>query len=188
MKPTFKDIQVREFKHSDIELILEYRQKTPVEFWRSIGVNHLNMLSTEQFKQKYEGILNNDQNLDRFLLCIITYKNNPIGMHSISHHIAEKEGIMHAHIWLPELRGRGFGVFSYPKAMQFFMNNLNLNKIVFKTPKINISANRIKEKLGIKCLGEVLFDHAILIKPLESFLYEVDKKDLDCILQRLKKE
>ncbi len=186
MKPRFEDIQVREYKHSDIDLIIEHRRRTPVEFWRSIGIDHLKMISEDQFKQKYECILNNNQNLDRYLLCIITYKNNPIGMHSISHHIVEKEGIMHAHIWLPELRGQGIGVYSYPKAMQFFMKNLNLTKIIFKTPKMNLAANRIKEKLGIKSLGLTTFDHPNLIQPLESFLYEVEEKSIATILQRLK--
>lgn len=82
------------------------------------------------------------------------------------------------------MRGQGIGVFSYLKACDYFIKNLSLQKIIFQTPKINIPALRIKEKIGIPWLGDVIFDASVLIKPLDSNLYEVDRASLNILLNR----
>ena len=64
------------------------------------------------------------------------------------------------------------------------MRKLNLKKIIFKTPIINIGANKVKEKLGIPKIGETLFESPILFAPLEANLYELDRE----MLKKLKEK
>lgn len=84
----------------------------------------------------------------------------------------------------PDYRSKGIGYYSYPLSMDFFMKKMNFNKIIFKTPKINIAANKIKTKLNIPCLGDTIFDATVLIKPMEANLYEVDRELLDKLLSQ----
>lgn len=116
---------------------------------------------------------------------MITYNDKAIGIHGVTHVIDGESAIMHAHIWYPEYRQKGIAYFSYPLAMDFFMIKLDLKKIIFKTPKINIGANKVKQKLQIPYLGDTVFDGPVLLKPLAANLYEVDRVLLKQLLKKI---
>ena len=105
-------------------------------------------------------------------------------MHTLTDLVENENAVFHAHIWDEENRKLGIGFYSYLKAADFCMVKLNLKKIIFKTPKISSGANRIKEKLGIPCLGETLFESPVQFTPLEANLYELDRDLLNKLKDR----
>ncbi len=87
---------------------------------------------------------------------VITYEGVAIGFHTINPLIEGDHGVFHAHIWDRDRRGHGVALSSYPQACGVFMERFNLKRILFKTPMQNRGAIRVKEKLGIRVVGEEL--------------------------------
>ncbi len=177
------DISVRNFAFEDIAPTVSYMTENSSEYWLERGVDLAKMKPKKEFLEHYRAKLESLGDIPSN--CTIAYKGQAIGLHSLSHVAQYDHAIMHAHIWSAELRNKGVGYYSYPLAMDFFMKKFNFKKIVFKTPKINIAANKIKEKLQIPCLGDTVFEAEVLIKPLEANLYEVDRTLLDQLLTRI---
>jgi RimJ/RimL family protein N-acetyltransferase len=110
---------------------------------------------------------------------VITYDGQPIGMHSINPLVEGDHGIFHAHIWDPKFRRRGLAMHSYPKACRVFVDRFNLKKIVFKTPVGNFGAIRVKEKLGIRELGEEVISFSIVKDGTLARVFELTRAEVE---------
>ena len=179
------DIGIRNFNHEDIAPTVSYWTENSSEYWLKRGVDLAKVKPKEEFLAHYTEKLESSGDIPSH--CTIAFKGQAIGLHALTHIAQYDHAIMHAHIWSDEHRNKGVGYYSYPLAMDFFMKKFNFNKIIFKTPKINIAANKIKEKLQIPCLGDTILEASVLIKPLEANLYEVDRNLLDQLLARIQK-
>ena len=60
------------------------------------------------------------------------------------------------------MRRKGIAMITYPKAGRIFMERFDLKRILFKTPLQNIGAIRVKEKLGIRWIGEEAVSFGII--------------------------
>jgi RimJ/RimL family protein N-acetyltransferase len=175
------DIDIRDFTRQEIEPLAKYWTGSSEEFWRARGIDKSKLQSKESFTAAYEKTF--AEKGDVRSISVILLQGAAIGVHTLTDIIESESAVFHAHIWDEKHRGRGIGVFSYLKAADFFMKKLNLKKIIYKTLKINKSANRIKEKIGIPCLGETILESPLFTGPLEAKLYEVDQ----ILLAELKK-
>jgi RimJ/RimL family protein N-acetyltransferase len=176
------DIVIRNFQPEDIVPLVDYWTGNSEEFWRVRGIDTSKIKPRSEFIALYEKAFQERGDLKNF--ATIVFRGIAIGVHGIAEVVENESGVFHAHIWNDAHRGQGIGIFSYLKAADFFMKKFALKKIIFKTPKINISANRVKQKIGIPCLGDTIFESPILIKPLEANLYELD----ETLLTQLKRK
>ena len=175
-----EDILIRAFQKEDIEPLVGYWTGNSEEFWRIRGIDKLKLKSRSDFISVYEKAFRETGEVQG--LATILYRGQSIGIHSLTDIIEHESAVFHAHIWSEVHRGLGIGVFSYLKAADFFIEKLKLKKIIFKTPKLNLAANRVKEKIGITCIGDTVFESPVLIAPLSANLYELDK----VLLEKLK--
>lgn len=169
---TGTDVSVRAFLRDDIAPLIEYWTGNSEEFWRRLGVDKAKLRSRDEFNEAYEKSFRETGGVP--YLATILLRGRPVGCHTLTHLVPHESAVFHAHIWREEDRRRGIAVYSYLKGAEFFINTLGLKKIIFKTPKLNHGANRVKEKIGIPILGDTIFDGPILISPLPANLYELD--------------
>lgn len=177
---TSVDVSVRAFAREDILPLVDYWTKNSEEFWRQRGVDKGKLKPREEFIASYEKSFAENGGIPT-LVTILLYQQ-AIGIHGVSHVVENESGVFHAHIWRDEDRHKGVGIYSYLKAAEHFFNAFNLQKIIFKTPKINRGPNRLKEKIGIPAIGDTVFDAPIMISPTPATLYELDRE----LLQKLK--
>lgn len=183
LKAKSEDITIRNFLQEDISPLVNYWTKNSAEFWRVRGIDKAKLYSEQEFTDYYESTLRNDGDVKT--VAVILYNGTAVGVHTLTDLIENESAVFHAHLWDEKYRTIGIGFYSYIKAAEFFMNKLRLNKIIFKTPKINIGANRVKEKLEIPCLGETVFESPVLIAPMQANLYELDRELLLKIKSRM---
>lgn len=176
-------ITVRNALPTDFEIIANYWTGNSEEYWKALGVDRSKISTKEEFLNRFAKTYSEVHDLP--MVCIICDDGVPVGLHSVTHPIEYESAVMHAHIFSSTNRKKGISYYSYPQAIDLFIKKLNLKKIVFKTPKINIGANKAKLKLGIHCLGETVFDAPILFKPLEANLYEVDCQFVAQLLKKI---
>ena len=174
-----EDVTIRNFLQEDITPLVNYWTKNSAEFWKARGLDKSKLMSESEFTDFYLNAFRKYGDVKT--VAVILYKNKAIGVHTLTDFIENESAIFHAHIWNEEHRKIGIGNYSYIKAADFFMKKLNLKKIIFKSPKINLGANRIKEKLGIPCLGDTVFESPVLFAPIQANLYELDIELLEKI-------
>ncbi|MCP3670231.1 MAG: GNAT family N-acetyltransferase [Gammaproteobacteria bacterium] len=174
------DIKIDSFRLEDVEPFVKYWHDTSIAFWEERGVSPNITLNrkdhSERLKEKASEGTDN--------MCSVIFKSQRIGVHTLTHR-DRHSAIMHAHFWNTEFRGLGIGPISYVKALDWFLANADLEKIIFKTPKKNIAPNRVKEKLDIPILKEVMFEGPFLKYPVPANLSEVSKKDLPALYLKL---
>jgi len=165
---------------TDIESIVNYWHHSPPGFLEGMGVDPQKISSPEDMRVHLQGQVDdfekNGSKVGRLL--IIEYLNGAIGCHNLNEIAVGDSALFHAHIWDYKMRGQGLGSYTYPRACRIYMDRFNLKKIRFISPTLNKGINQIKEKLRLKCLGEVEMTAPILIKGTRGYIYELTKEHL----------
>jgi RimJ/RimL family protein N-acetyltransferase len=177
------EVTMRDINFEDLDPLATYWCESTEEFWAERGVDIAKFGSKLNFIQTQTQSL--QENGDLVRVAVIEYRGQAIGVHTLTELILGESAVFHAHIWHAEFRGLGIGVISYVKALDFFMRKLKLKKIIFKTPLINLGALRIKKKLGLEPLANVVFFSPLLFCPLQARLYEVDQQLVSQLLAKI---
>lgn len=162
MNPQF--ILLRDLSEEDIPLVLNYWFRSPTGFIESIGVDIAKLPQEVEMEKTLTELCRENKKLPSSKLhaLAIVYENQAIGVHTIHPLVENDFGIFHAHIWKPELRRQGLALVTYPKACLTFIRRFGLKRILFKTPIQNTGAIRVKEKLGIRYIGEEVIGFSII--------------------------
>lgn len=180
---TVDQITIRNFQPDDFVALVDYWTNKSAEYWASLGVDKSKMKSRDQFldffNQTYKKLG------DVPTVSVIEFCGKAIGVHTLTELKEGVSAVMHSHIFEPEFQRKGIAYFSYPKAINYFFHKFKLQKILFKTPKLNVGANKVKQKLGIPYLGDTTFESPISLGVIPANLYEVDKDLAEKLLQKI---
>lgn len=166
-------VSVRDLTEADIPPLLNYWFRSPPGFIEAMGVDPGKLPSEEEMRGNIAMRIR--EQVGNAL--IIQHGSDAIGMHTINPPHEGDFGIFHAHIWIPEFRGRGVGLICYPLACRKFIERFNLKRILFKTPVQNTSAIRVKEKLGIRCIGEETVGFGIIREGTRAKVFELMREE-----------
>lgn len=174
-------VAVRDFSEEDIGQLIDYWYRSPPGFIEAMGIDPDKLLPEHEFKKWMidECRANSLLTASKSRSLTITYKNNAIGGHTLSPVEEGDYGVFHAHIWKPEMRGKGIARITYPIACQIFMERFDLKRILFKTPIQNIAAIRVKEQLGIRCIGEEIVGFGIIRDGTRARVFELTRSEAE---------
>lgn len=181
-----KLISVRDLTEADVPFVSQYWYHSPPGFIESLGVDLAKMGSEVDWVRGITQRIRSNSSLpvSKFSGLAILYDGKPIGIHSMNMIEEGDSGVFHAHIISPEFRRRGIGMFSYPLACKLFIERFGLKRVLFKTPAQNAGAIRVKEKLGIRCIGEEVVGFGIVRDGTLAKVFELTAPELDFILKR----
>jgi RimJ/RimL family protein N-acetyltransferase len=174
-------LSIRDLSESDIPLVLDYWFRSPPGFIESLGVDFKKMPQEQEMALNLIEKCRTNAKLpvSKLNALIITYQDQPIGMHTLFPLTEGDFGIFHAHIWKPEMRKRGLARYTYPRACLEFMNRFNLKRILFKTPVQNSGAIKVKEKLGIRAIGNEVIGFGIIKDGTVATVYELTRDEAE---------
>ncbi|MEC4090168.1 GNAT family protein [Pseudoalteromonas rubra] len=173
MQDLWKSVRVRAFQESDIDQHIAYWHNPENTFLEDLGVERQRLIPAHKMREQLQYVLNKMPQACSLLT--IEYQGQAIGVHELTDIVEQESGVMHASIWTSEFRGLGIGKVSYVKAMQWYFEHLPLQRILFKTPKNNRAANKLKQTLKIKQVGECTYELPIFGRPIEAHLYEMTR-------------
>jgi RimJ/RimL family protein N-acetyltransferase len=179
IKASISQVALRDLRESDIPLILGYWYHSPPGYIASMGVDVSKMPSEDEMRKSLRNKVKTNRRLlhSKLNALVILVNREPIGFHTLTSIKEGDSGIFHAHIWKKELRGQGIGLQSYPEACRLFMERFDLQRIHFRTPAQNVGAIRVKEKLGIRCVGEETLDFDIIKKGTLGRIFELTRQE-----------
>jgi len=171
-------VAVRDLTLSDLPFILGYWFRSPPGFIEAMGVDPVKMPKESEMRAALEDKVRQTPPAKLNAL-VIAYDNKPVGFHTLHPLVEGDHAIFHAHIWDADFRRRGLGQHSYAKACRIFMDRFSLNRIIFKTPKQNTGAIRVKEKLGIRCIGEERIGFGIIRENTPAKVFELTRAEVE---------
>lgn len=169
------DVTVRFFEELDLDDFCDYWFRSPPSFWETRPILLSSFGTEEETRQRM--LTRIAENATSRPLTVL-YKGERVGVHGGTHFVENESLIMHAHFFFQKFRGQGIGTISYVKAMEKFLKELNLKKIIFKTPIQTAAPLRIKEKLGLKALREEVLDWPQLRPGTRALVFEVTPADM----------
>jgi hypothetical protein len=174
-------VSVRDLSVDDVPSIANFWFQSPHGFVERMGVDPSKLPSEEDMRRSL--IEKCEANLllpkSKLNALVVLYKDEPIGFHTLFPFTEGESGMFHAHIWNINRRGRGIAQHSYIRAARVFMERFALKKILYKTPIQNIGAIRVKEKLGIRCIGEELIGFGIIKEGTQAKVFELTREELE---------
>jgi RimJ/RimL family protein N-acetyltransferase len=175
-----KLITLRDLQPSDVKYILDYWYRSPPGFVEARGVDLAKLPLEVDMRKSLEDRITANQSLSisKMVALVFTYGGEAIGFHTMFPLTEGDSGVFHAHIWKPEMRGRGIGMHTYPRACRIYFDRFQLKRILFKTPVQNTSAIRVKEKLGIRTIGEELIGFGIVKDGTRARVFELMPDEL----------
>jgi RimJ/RimL family protein N-acetyltransferase len=174
-----RSVSVRDLSEADIRFVLDYWFRSPPGFIESLGADPTKLPAEAQFADSLRQRVRMNAELDRSTLAslAILHEGQFVGFHNLSPLVEGDFGVFHAHISRPEFRRRGLAECSYPQACRVFLQRFDLKRILFKTPAQNVGAIRVKEKLGIRFIGEELVDFGVIRPGTLAKVYELTREE-----------
>ncbi len=120
-------VEVRNFCEQDVEGLGTYWYQSPSGYIESLGIDPGKLLPEKDFQTWLieECRANSQLEASKSHLLTITYNGSATGNHALSPLFEGDYGVFHAHIWNPEMRGKGIARVTYPRACLIFMDRLN---------------------------------------------------------------
>lgn len=174
-------ISIRDLSEEDIPLVLNYWFRSPPGFIESMGVDLAKLPDEEEMEKtlRERARAHATSSPSKLNVLMILHDGQPIGCHTLNPIQEGDHGVFHAHIFRADMRGRGVGMHSYPKACRVFMDRFDLPRILFKTPKQNVGAIRVKEKLGIRRIGEEAVSLGVIKDGTLAVVFELKREELE---------
>jgi RimJ/RimL family protein N-acetyltransferase len=174
-----RSVSVRDLSEADIPFVLDYWFRSPPGFIESLGADLAKLPDEAQFADSLRQRVRRNEALasSKLSSLAILHDGQFIGFHNLNPLVEGDFGVFHAHISRPEFRRRGVAECSYPQACRLFLQRFDLKRILFKTPVQNVGALRVKEKLGIRCIGEELVDFGVIRAGTLARVYELTREE-----------
>jgi RimJ/RimL family protein N-acetyltransferase len=174
-----RSVSVRDLSDADISFVLDYWFRSPPGFIESLGADPTKLPAEVQFADSLRQRVRVNEALagSKLSSLAIVCGGQFVGFHNLSPLVEGDFGVFHAHISQPAFRRRGVAECSYPLACRVFLQRFDLKRILFKTPVQNVGAIRVKEKLGIRFIGEEFVDFGIIRPGTLARVYELTREE-----------
>lgn len=180
---TVATVTVRDLAANDVPRVLDYWFRSPPGAVAAMGADPHKMPTEEALASSLRQKLDDEavrrsaglpSQLNALVVCV---DGVGVGFHTINPLVPGKDGVFHAHVWDRGLRGRGIGRQSYPLACRVFVERFDLQRVLFKTPVQNVAAIRVKERLGIRCLGDEVIGFGLIKDGTRARVFELTRDE-----------
>lgn len=149
-------MSVRELKLSDIVHIVNYFVDADAAFLKGMGALKEKMPQKNEWIKLLQVDYEKPYSEKTFYYVIWMANGKPIGHTNINKIKYGEEAYMHLHLWRPEHRQRGQGLFFLKKSIPYFFKNFQLKNLYCEPYALNPAPNKTLPKLGFKFIKEYI--------------------------------
>jgi RimJ/RimL family protein N-acetyltransferase len=145
-------LTVREMTGSEVDIIIDYFQKSTPEHLEILGVDPTRLPNPESWRERLrrECALPIDQRT--MVLVLWLSDDRPIGFSTSDKIQYGEQANMHLHIIDPERRNRGTGAECVRRSADIYFQRLKLRRLFCEPNAFNVAPNRTLQKAGFKYL------------------------------------
>jgi hypothetical protein len=180
-------ITLSDLTEQHIPFIADYWFNSPPGFIEAMGVDLLKLPEEPAFIKQLQSKCAENRKLPHSKLnaLVILYHEEPVGFHTLNPLVESDFAIFHAHVFKSDMRSRGLGCYTYPMASKIFIERFGLKRLLYKTPQQNTSSIRVKDKLGIRFIGEEIVEFGILKAGTRARVYELTRDEADLLMRQI---
>jgi RimJ/RimL family protein N-acetyltransferase len=145
-------LAVREMTASEVNVIIDYFQKSTPEHLELLGVDPSRLPNPESWRERLrrESALPIDQ---RALMLVIWLSDDrPIGFSTSDKITYGEQANMHLHVVDPERRKQGVGTQCVRRSADIYFDRLRLKRLFCEPNAFNVAPNRTLQSAGFKYL------------------------------------
>jgi RimJ/RimL family protein N-acetyltransferase len=147
-------ISVREMVLTDIEMIVDYFVNADSNFLKGMGADIDKLPEKQEWINKLELEYKKPFNKKEFYYIIWMVNNIPIGHSNVNNIKYGQSATMHIHLWTDIYRKHGLGFGFLKLTIPYYIENLNLKKIVCEPYSRNVAPNKLLMKAGFAFIKE----------------------------------
>jgi len=143
-----KQLSVRIMTVDDVHHIVNYWQNASKEHLSKMGAMIEKMPSKENMTSFLKAQEKLPMNKKESFCTVWLMDNRPVGHCNVNTISFGEQATMHLHVWEPLKRNKGYGVQFVKKSLEYFFNDLNLQKVICEPYALNDAPNKTLEKVG----------------------------------------
>ena len=145
-------LTVREMMDSEVDLIIDYFQRSTPEHLEILGVDPSRLPPVDGWRDRLrrECTLPADQRAT--VLVIWLSDGHPVGFSTSDKIRYGEQANMHLHVTEPERRHQGIGVECVRRSVDLYFERLKLKRLFCEPNAFNVAPNRTLQKAGFKYL------------------------------------
>jgi RimJ/RimL family protein N-acetyltransferase len=145
-------LTVREMMGSEVDLIIEYFQKSAPEHLETLGVDPTRLPPVEGWRERLQRQCALPIDQRAMVLVAWLSDDRPIGFSTSDRISFGEQANMHLHVVDPERRHQGIGVECVRRSGDIYFERLKLKRLFCEPNAFNVAPNRTLQKAGFKYL------------------------------------
>jgi RimJ/RimL family protein N-acetyltransferase len=147
-------LSVRELRAGDIDPIADYWLNADPSYLEGMGVDRAKMPTREEWTAMLIEQLSTPLKEKKSYALIWEVDGKPVGHSNINKIVFGQEAYMHLHIWIPEVRKKGYGVPFIRLSLPYYFTNYELQVLYCEPYALNEAPNRTMERAGFRRVKE----------------------------------
>lgn len=143
---------IRALKSDDVEQIIEYFLTADHDFLAGMGVNPQKLPDADSWKSLLNQDLNRSLPDKQFYYLIWEFNNRPVGHSNINKIVFGQEAYMHLHLWQPQNRQTGHGIYFVSQSISKYFQTFNLQYLLCEPYALNPAPNKTLAKAGFELI------------------------------------
>ena len=145
-------LTVREMLGSEIDLIIDYFQRSTPEHLETLGVDPTRLPPVDGWRDRLRRECALPADRRTLVLVIWLSDEQPIGFSTSDKIRYGEQANMHLHVTAPERRQQGIGVECVRRSVDIYFERLKLKTLFCEPNAFNVAPNRTLQKAGFKYL------------------------------------
>jgi RimJ/RimL family protein N-acetyltransferase len=145
-------LTVREMMGSEVDVIIEYFQKSTPEHLETLGVDPTRMPPVEGWRERLQRQCTLPIDQRATVLVAWLLDDRAIGFSTSDKITFGEQANMHLHVADPERRHQGIGVECVRRSVDLYFGRLKLKRLFCEPNAFNVAPNRTLQKAGFKYL------------------------------------
>jgi RimJ/RimL family protein N-acetyltransferase len=145
-------LTIREMMGSEVDLIIEYFQKSTPEHLETLGVDPTRLPPVEGWRERLQRQCALPIDQRAMVLVAWLSDDRPIGFSTSDKISFGEQANMHLHVVDPERRHQGTGVECVRRSVDIYFERLKLKRLFCEPNAFNVAPNRTLQKAGFKYL------------------------------------
>jgi RimJ/RimL family protein N-acetyltransferase len=145
-------LMVREMMSSEVDIIIEYFQRSTPEHLETLGVDPTRLPPVEGWRERLQRQCALPIDQRAMVLVAWLSDDRPIGFSTSDKISFGEQANMHLHVVDPERRHRGIGVECVRRSVDIYFERLKLKRLFCEPNAFNVAPNRTLQKAGFKYL------------------------------------
>lgn len=173
------NLNVREIKLNDIQLIADYWLLSDPEYLQGMGIDLSKMPDREWFTAMLTEQINTPYEHKKALAVIWEVEGEAVGHSNVNDIVFGQHAFMHLHMWKSSIRQQGLGTIMVQKSLRIYFEKLQLKELFCEPYALNPEPNKALPRIGFSFVKKYVTNPSYLTFEQEVNQWKITKEEVE---------